>query len=429
MANFNGFEASSLIDQGLDDIEAIGKMTCVRPSEESPYVEISETGITPGIVGKAIGELELKSNSDGHTLTPTPYNTIKNKGEKGKVSEDTSLIKTTESQPTPPQSKDEIRGSNMTMNPDGSSLKQLFSKEADSKANAWKSTITDSMMNHKDEAVSGIKGGLLVKEGNSSEVTEEKSVPQPLTGYLRFGNSVTPCVPVLPPISNPKSVSAGSVLDTARDVRSKVASGYPSEQVSEISMAVSDLSIIVRKVITSNSERDENLVALMSKMQKQLAIQEGKLETLQSTVGKIYAKVDLIKDHVSKYMILTREGGKDSQEPETRRLIQSYTGPGKPEVSINERGQIRLQGTTRSGYNWNTTPHDLMDPTKIKMSKGESNATRFVPKLDDASRATLLSLLTVSSLDSDTQNTLEKIIMSATKVEQLIEVHEILLEP
>lgn len=158
MANFNGFEASSLIDQGLDDIEAIGKMTCVRPSEESPYVEISETGITPGIVGKAIGELELKSNSDGHTLTPTPYNTIKNKGEKGKVSEDTSLIKTTESQPTPPQSKDEIRGSNMTMNPDGSSLKQLFSKEADSKANAWKSTITDSMMNHKDEAVSGIRG-------------------------------------------------------------------------------------------------------------------------------------------------------------------------------------------------------------------------------------------------------------------------------
>lgn len=189
------------------------------------------------------------------------------------------------------------------------------------------------------------------------------------------------------------------------------------------------MSIIVRKVTTSNAERDENLIALMLKMQKQLAVQEGKLETLQSTVGKIYAKVDLIKDHVSKYMILTREGGKDQQEHEQRRLIQSYTGPGRPDATINEYGQIRLKGTTRGGASWNTTPHDLMDPTRLTMSKDESNATRFVPKLDDASRATLLSLLTVSGLDTDTQKTLKKIIMSATKVDQLVEVHEILLEP
>ncbi|AAN18262.1 phosphoprotein P [Fer-de-lance virus] len=429
MANFNGFEASSLIDQGLDDIEAIGQMTCIRPSEESPYVEIPDTGIVPGIVGKAIGEIESKTNGDGHTSAPTPHNTIKGNADKVKKSGETIPDKAEEPQPVQQQDRSKVKESNITMNPDSSGFKQLFNRDTELKTNSWKNTIAGSMMNHKDENKLGIRGGLLAKGEDPAEVIEGKSVPLPLTGYLRSGNFAIPCVPVLPPISSPKSASAESVRDTAQDARNRAVSECLSEQVGEISMAVSDLGVIVRKVIMGNSERDENLTALMMKMQKQLAIQEGKLETLQSTVGKIYAKVDLIKDHVSKYMILTREGGKDSQEHEPRRLIQSYTGPGKPEAVINEHGQIRLKGTTRSGTSWNTTPHDLVDPTRLTMSRDESNATRFIPKLDDASRATLLSLLTMSGLDNDTQSTLEGIIMSATRVDQLIEVHEILLEP
>ncbi|AIJ01293.1 I protein [Anaconda paramyxovirus] len=159
MANFNGFEASSLIDQGLDDIEAIGQMTCIRPSEESPYVEIPNTGIVPGIVGKAIGEIESKTGDDGCTSAPTPYNTIKNKTEKVKGPSDIVLNKMEEPQPVHQQDKGKTKESNITINPDSKGLKQLFNRDADSKTNSWKDTISGSMMNHKDESKLGVRGG------------------------------------------------------------------------------------------------------------------------------------------------------------------------------------------------------------------------------------------------------------------------------
>lgn len=158
MANFNGFEASSLIDQGLDDIEAIGKMTCIRPSEESPYVEIQETGIVPGIVGKAISELELKTGGDKCIPALTPHNTIRSKTEVNRRPEDDSPGKAAEHQTAPCKTKKEAEESNIAMNPDSSSFKQLFNKETDSKTNSWKNTISDSMMNHKEETKPGIRG-------------------------------------------------------------------------------------------------------------------------------------------------------------------------------------------------------------------------------------------------------------------------------
>ncbi|AWX68686.1 V [Crotalus paramyxovirus] len=158
MANFNGFEASSLIDQGLDDIEAIGQMTCIRPSEESPYVEIPDTGIVPGIVGKAIGEIESQIGSDSYISTPTPHNTIKNKVEKVKRPGDMTPNKVEDLQSVHQLDKSKVNESNITMNPDSRGLKQLFSKDTDSKTNLWKDTISGSMMNHKDESKPGIRG-------------------------------------------------------------------------------------------------------------------------------------------------------------------------------------------------------------------------------------------------------------------------------
>ncbi|AAN18261.1 cysteine-rich protein V [Fer-de-lance virus] len=158
MANFNGFEASSLIDQGLDDIEAIGQMTCIRPSEESPYVEIPDTGIVPGIVGKAIGEIESKTNGDGHTSAPTPHNTIKGNADKVKKSGETIPDKAEEPQPVQQQDRSKVKESNITMNPDSSGFKQLFNRDTELKTNSWKNTIAGSMMNHKDENKLGIRG-------------------------------------------------------------------------------------------------------------------------------------------------------------------------------------------------------------------------------------------------------------------------------